>query len=146
MKHRPERIGSVIQRVVGEAITAKLSDPRISRLTSVTRVQVSRDLQFADVYVSVLGEAGEARTSLRGLQAAQGRIQSMVAEALPIRQVPIVRFKIDESIKRGFETLRLIEQSMDEIRQREAERAARTGGGPADTPDVQEEPEEPPQP
>jgi len=125
MKYRPERVASVIEKVVGEAITRKLSDPRISQFTSVTRVRVSKDLQWADVYVSVMGDDADARTTLRGLQAAHRKLQAMVAEALPIRQVPTLRFHIDDSIKRGFETLRLIEMSMAEIRQLEQERAAR---------------------
>ncbi len=135
MRFRPQRIGSVVQRVVGEAISLRLSDPRISRLASVTRVQVSKDLQYADVYISVMGANSDARTTLRGLEAAHGKVQGLVADALPIRQVPIVRFHLDESIKKGFETIQLIEKSMDEIRRREAERAARAGGRPDDSPD-----------
>jgi len=136
MGYRPQRIASVVRRVVGEAISLRLSDPRIHSMTSVTRVRVSRDLQYADVYVSVMGAESDARTTLRGLQAAHGRLQSMVAKALPIRQVPVLRFHLDESIKRGFETLRLIEQSMAEIRQREAERAAASQDASAQTPAV----------
>lgn len=149
MRFRPERIASVVQKVVGEAITQRLSDPRISRFTSVTRVQVSKDLHYADVYLSVMGNESEARTTLRGLEAAHGKVQGMVADALPIRQVPIVRFRIDESIKRGFETIQLIEKSMDEIRQRQAEREAqaRPADSSDDTPNHsgEVEPEEPQQ-
>jgi ribosome-binding factor A len=140
-----------MQQVIGEAITRRLSDPRISRMTSVTRVEVSKDIQYADVYVSVMGSEAQARTTLRGLEAAYGKLQSLVADALPIRQVPILRLHLDESIKKGFETIQLIEKSMDEIRQREAERAAQTGQASADSSesaprfDNRAEPEEPPQ-
>ena len=135
MRFRPERIASVVQRVVGDAITMRLSDPRISRLTSVTRVQVSKDLTYADVYVSVIGEEVDTRTTLRGLQAAHGKVQGLVADALPIRQVPIIRFHQDDSIKKGFETIQLIEKSMEEIRQRQAEREAQAGRRPDGSPD-----------
>ncbi len=135
MRFRPERVASVVQRVVGEAISLRLSDPRISRLASVTRVQVSKDLYYADVYISVLGSESDARTTLRGLEAAHGKVQAMVADALPIRQVPIVRFKPDESLKKGFETIQLIEKSMEEIRQREARQAAREQASSDDSPD-----------
>ncbi len=134
MRFRPERIARVVQRVVGDAIALRLSDPRISRLASVTRVQVSKDLAYADVYVSVIGEEVDTRTTLRGLQAAHGKVQGLVADALPIRQVPIIRFHQDDSIKKGFETIRLIEKSMDEIRQRQAEREAQTGRRPDGSP------------
>lgn len=135
MKFRPERIASVVQQVVGEAISMRLSDPRISRLASVTRVQVSKDLQYADVYISVMGSDADARTTLRGLEAAHGKLQGLVADALPIRQVPIVRIRLDESIKKGFETIQLIEKSMEEIRQREAERASQAEIKPDDSSD-----------
>ena len=149
MRFRPERIASVVQQIVGEAIS-RLADPRISRLASVTRVQVSKDISYADVYISVMGSEAQARTTLRGLEAAHGKVQGLVADALPIRQVPIIRFRLDESIKKGFETIQLIEKSMDEIRQREAERAAEAGqaaDSPDDAPANQEpgEPEEPQQ-
>jgi ribosome-binding factor A len=149
MRFRPERIASVVQQVVGDAITMRLSDPRISRLASVTRVEVSSDLGYADVYISVMGKDVDARTTLRGLEAAHGKVQGMVADALPIRQVPILRFRLDESLKKGFETIQLIEKSMEEIRQREAERAARAGTKPDDSSDNtpasgdEVEPEEP---
>jgi ribosome-binding factor A len=123
MRYRPERIATVVRRIIGEAIVSRLADPRISHLASVTRVRVSEDLSHADVYVSVIGEASEAVTTLRGLESAQGRLQSMVAAAMAIRQVPMLRFHLDESIKRGDDTLRLIEKSTAETRQREAQHA-----------------------
>lgn len=135
MRFRPERIASVVQQVVGEAISLRLSDPRISKMSSVTRVQVSKDLHYADVYISVMGSDVEARTTLRGLEAAHGKLQGMIADALPIRQVPLLRVRLDESIKKGFETIQLIEKSMDEIRQREAERSGSAGRPAEDTSD-----------
>ncbi len=124
MRYRPERIATIVRRIIGEAIISRLSDPRISHLASVTRVRVSEDLAHADVYVSVMGEALEAAATLRGLESAQGRIQSMVADAMAIRQVPMLRFHLDDSITRGNETLRLIAMSTAETRQCEARHAA----------------------
>jgi ribosome-binding factor A len=136
MRYRPERIATVVRRIIGEAIVSRLSDPRISPLASVTRVRVSDDLAHADVYVSVMGEALEAITTLRGLESAQGRIQSMVASAMAIRQVPMLRFHLDNSIKRGNETLRLIEASTAETRQREADYAVRHRAAPSSPGDI----------
>ncbi len=136
MRYRPERIATVVRRIIGEAIVSRLSDPRISQMASVTRVRVSEDLSHADVYVSVMGEASEAVATLRGLESAQGRIQSMVADAMAIRQVPMLRFHLDESIKRGNETLRLIEAATAETRQREAQHAAQAGTPDASPDDI----------
>jgi ribosome-binding factor A len=134
MRYRPERIATIVRRIIGEAIVSRLSDPRISPLASVTRVRVSDDLAHADVYVSVMGEASEAATTLRGLESAQGRLQSMVADALAIRQVPMVRFHLDDSIKLGNETLRLIEKSTAETLHREAQHTTQDRASQASVP------------
>ncbi|HUW82859.1 MAG TPA: 30S ribosome-binding factor RbfA [Phycisphaerae bacterium] len=121
MSRRQEKVASVVRRVVGEAIAQQLHDPRISPMTSITRVEISGDLQFATVWVSVMGSEGEQRTTIAGLQHAQGRLQSLLSRALAIRQCPALRFKLDQSIKRGFETLRLIDQAMAELDQRQSD-------------------------
>jgi ribosome-binding factor A len=110
--HRPEKIASVIQRIASEMIAEKLQDPRISRFTSITRVEVSGDLQLAKVYVSVMGEPADQRTTLRGLQRAKGLVQRAIARELSLRHCPEIRFVEDPSLKRAAEILRLIEQSM----------------------------------
>jgi len=113
--YRIEKVASTIQ----DAIVNRLSDPRISRFTSVTRVKVSGDLQLAKVYVSVMGSPGEQRRTMAGLQHAVGHVQTLLAKRLHIRQCPRIQFVLDESIKKAAQTMRLIEQSMAEIRSRE---------------------------
>ena len=121
MSRRQEKVASVVRRVVGEAIAQQLHDPRISPMTSITRVEITGDLQFATVWVSVMGSEGEQRTTIAGLEHAQGRLQSLLSRALAIRQCPALRFKLDEAIKRGFDTLRLIDQAMAELNQRQSD-------------------------
>jgi ribosome-binding factor A len=110
--YRVERVSSEIRNVVGEAIVSRLSDPRISRFSSVTRVVVSPDLSFADVYISVMGTVGEQRRTIAGLEHARGRVQGLLARRLSVRQCPAIRFHLDESIKRGTETIRMIDEVM----------------------------------
>ena len=119
MSRRQEKVASVVRRVVGEAIAQQLHDPRISPMTSITRVEITGDLQFANVWVSVMGTEGEQRTTMAGLEHAQGRLQSLLSRALAMRQCPTLHFKLDESIKKGLETLRLIDQAMTELNQRQ---------------------------
>jgi ribosome-binding factor A len=115
MSRRTEKIASLIRRVVSEAIVHHLNDPRVSPMASVTQVKVTQDLQFADVWISVLGTQGQERTTLAGLQHASGYLQGLLARALATRQCPLLRFKLDPSIKKSFETLRLIDQAMAEL-------------------------------
>ncbi len=121
MSRRQEKVASVVRRVVGEAISQQLHDPRISPMTSITRVEISGDIQFATVWISVMGSEGEQRTTIAGLQHAQGRLQSLLSRALAMRQCPALRFKLDESIKKGFETLRLIDQVMADLNERQSD-------------------------
>lgn len=106
----------MIREVVSDAISNRLNDPRIEPLTSITRVEVTADLEFAKVWVSVMGEEPAQRKTLAGLRSAVGYMQKLVAHALSIRTCPRLSFHLDQSIKKGEETLRLIEQVMAETR------------------------------
>jgi ribosome-binding factor A len=112
--HRPERVATVVRHVVSDAIANRLSDPRIAPLSSVTRVEVSGDLEHARVFVSVMGEEATQRRTLAGLKSAVGAVQRMLARELSIRQCPRLSFHLDLSIKRATETIRLINETMAE--------------------------------
>ncbi len=111
---RPERVAQLVRAVVSDAISHKLSDPRIEPFSSVTRVEVSRDLEHAKVFVSVMGDASVRRRTMHGLNSAAGHIQRLVARQLPIRHCPQLSFHLDESIKRAVETIQLIDETMAE--------------------------------
>ena len=112
MSHRIGRVAHIIRDVVSDTIANRISDPRVSRFTSVTRVEVSPDLRSANVYVSVMGEETEGRTTMKGLESARGLIQSRVAKSLDLRQCPIVRLHLDLSLKRAAEVINLIDESL----------------------------------
>ncbi len=112
--HRPERVANVIRAVVSDAIVNKLNDPRIAPLSSVTRVEVSGDLEYAKVWVSVMGEEAARRLTIAGLRSAAGLVQRLLGRRLPIRHCPRLSFHLDESIKKGAETIRLIDETMSQ--------------------------------
>jgi ribosome-binding factor A len=99
---------------VGDAIAHRLHDPRISRFCSVTRVEVSRDLQLARVYVSVMGTEADERKTLAGLQHAVGHLRRVVGRELSLRTTPELRFEIDHSIKRTADTLDILRRVLPE--------------------------------
>lgn len=94
--YRKEKIASAIRELVGEAIAHKLQDPRVSPLTTVTRVEVSPDLLIAKVFISTHGGNAAERRTISGLRHAGGFIQRIVAKHLSLRLCPEVRFEIDE--------------------------------------------------
>ncbi len=114
---RPQRVANLIREIVSEAIAGKLSDPRIGPMVSVTRVEVTADLEHAKVFFSVMGPPAAERRTMQGLQSAVGVVQRMVARELSIRQCPKLSFHLDETIKRTAETLRIINETMAEYEQ-----------------------------
>jgi ribosome-binding factor A len=116
MSYRLERVASVVRFVVSDAISNRLSDPRVSSLASVTRVQVSGDLRQATVYVSVVGSESDERKTIAGLEHARGYIQGRLGKRLNTRNCPTLHFRLDRSIKQATETIRLINEAMAEER------------------------------
>jgi ribosome-binding factor A len=121
MSRRIERINNLIRNTLGELLLTKLSDPRIDPArVSVTRVETADDLLSAKVYVSVMGSETEQRNTLRALQHASGRLQDLLRRQIQLRNTPLLRFIADERFKKTIQTLRLINQAMEEIREKEA--------------------------
>lgn len=111
MTRRTERIASLIRDVVADAILTRLSDPRIEPLTSITRVEVSADLSIARVNVSVMNDNPARRElSVRALRGAAGRLRGMVGERLSARIIPRLEFHLDDSVRRGIETVQALER------------------------------------
>ncbi len=108
---RKEKIASLVRQVVGDAIAHRLQDPRVSPLTTVTRVEMTNDLMVAKVFLSVQSDATAEKRSLAGVRHAAAYIQRMVAGALSMRHCPEVRFEIDEVAKGVRQTMDLLAEN-----------------------------------
>ena len=109
-EYRTERVGHLIQEKIGALIVeGKVKDPRVNAFLSVSRVSVSRDFSWADVYISTFRPETSLAKGVQGLQSAAGFIQSQLAREMRIRQTPRLRFHEDLSIKDGFEMIKKIE-------------------------------------
>lgn len=98
--HRLARVNEVIRETAANAVLFELKDPRVKGVT-VTRADVSADLQHAKVYVSVMGSEKEQKLTMYGLASAAGFIQTKLAERLTTRYVPHVTFVVDEGVKKS---------------------------------------------
>jgi ribosome-binding factor A len=105
--HRLARVAEAIREAASEAILFHLRDPRV-KFTTVTRAEVSADLQHAKVYVSVMGSDRDRSLTLHGLKSAAGFIQSKVGDRMKSRYVPILEFVIDEGVRNSMEVARLL--------------------------------------
>ena len=107
---RTERLGQTIQEKIGSFILeGKIKDNRVNSFISITKVKVSKDLSFADVYVSdIRGKINEKE--VEGLQSAAGFIQSQLGETMRLRKIPRLRFHADTSISDSFDLIKKIEE------------------------------------
>ena len=128
--HRTARVSEVVREVAANAILFELKDPRVKNVT-VTRAEVSADLQHAKVFVSVMGTEKEQLLTMHGLRSAAGFVQTKVADRLTSRYVPHVTFVLDEGVKKSIEIARMIRI---ETEQAAADAAARGETPPAEPP------------
>jgi ribosome-binding factor A len=143
MSHRTEKVASVIRQVVSQAIATKLSDPRIARFVSVTRVEVSGDLMHAAVYISVMGNETDERKTMAGLEHARGFLQTMLSKKLTTRHCPQIRLVVDKGLKKQIEILEKLDQISAELAQVDAERQSHDAvAEAAESPDGPDEPED----
>src|SRR5947209_2943119 len=109
--YRTARVAEVIREVASETILFEVRDPRVKGVT-VTRAEVSADLQHAKVYVSIMGSEKEQTLCLHGLRHSTGFIQSKLAGRLQTRFTPLVQFILDRGVKNSIEVSRLINEAL----------------------------------
>lgn len=122
MNRRGERVNHTIRRELGALISEDLNDPRLSAMTSVTHVDVNRDLSIARVYVTVLGTDEERQRSLEALQSAATYLQITVSHRIEIRKMPKLTFILDDQLQSGADMNQLIDEAIAEDSRRHSDR------------------------
>jgi len=93
---RATRVGSRIQRILGQVIASDIRDSRLG-LATVTDVEVSKDLAAARVYISALGDRTAADQAVDVLNERAPYLRHRVAQAMSLRHTPSLRFMPDYS-------------------------------------------------
>ncbi len=96
---RTQRINNEILREVSLLIRNEIKDPRVSDLTSVTRVETTNDLKYCKVFISVLGDENKKEDTLKGLKKAAGFIRKQLAIRINLRVTPEITFHLDDSLE-----------------------------------------------
>ena len=112
--HRLARVSEVVRETAATAILFELKDPRVKGVT-VTRAEVSGDLQHCKVFVSVMGTEKEQQLTMHGLKSAAGFVQTKLAERLTSRYVPHVTFVLDEGVKKSIEIAKIIREENERL-------------------------------
>lgn len=106
--NRTRRIGEEIRKIVSTTLINGIKDPRINSMVSVTDVEVTSDLSFAYIYVSILG--GDEESTLQGLRNAESYIRREIGRSIKIRHIPQIIFKVDDSLVKGMYMENLIKR------------------------------------
>lgn len=113
-KRRQKKLEDLIERELSYIIHRRIKDPRLEGVT-ITGVHLSTDYRYADIYVYRLGgESILLQEAMAGIESALGFIRHELAGLLAIRQVPELRFKLDDSIAYGERIEALLKQIAQE--------------------------------
>ncbi|CAN2326296.1 30S ribosome-binding factor RbfA [Fusobacterium sp. oral taxon C10] len=113
-KQRLEGIGKEIMRVISKVLLEEVKNPKIKGLVSVTEVDVTEDLKFADVYFSILPPLNSDEKQydneeiLEALNEIKGFLRKRVAEEIDIRYTPEIRVKLDNSMENAIKITKLL--------------------------------------
>ena len=106
---RTDRIASEIMREVERIIREDVSDPRTQCMFSITHVDVTRDLRYAKVYVSVYEEE-KREPMMKALKSAAGFIRHNVGRRVQLRYTPELLFELDTTIEYGVHIASLLNE------------------------------------
>ena len=109
------RINSEVQREMSSIIREDLKDPRIHPMTSVMAVEVTPDLKFAKIFVSVLGNDEEKEKTMAGLKKSASFARHQLAKRMNLRNTPELTFVLDTSIEYGV----TMSKKIDELKEKE---------------------------
>ena len=131
---RSQKVAQSVREVVSMAILTELQDPRVRDVT-VTYVEVSDDLRYAKVHVSVMGDQPHQDLSLRGLQSAAGFLQSKIARRIDLRYTPRLSFILDQGVKRSIEISQILEQVLPDDEPSDADDVSSASSNPLNDPE-----------
>lgn len=117
--NRTDRIADQIQRDLAVLLQREIKDPRVG-LPTISGVKVSKDLAFADIYITFMAiqEPERAKDALQVLENASGLLRSLLSKNISLRVMPRLRFHFDETIVEGPRISALINSAVAEDKAR----------------------------
>ena len=110
--HRANRVAEEIKREITQMLRDEIKDPRVGFIT-VTGVEVTSDIRYAKVFVSVYGDAESQEQSLEALEKARGFVRSEIGKRIRLRYAPEISFKLNSSIEYGARIMKLLAEVKD---------------------------------
>lgn len=114
MTKRTERLNSLLKEVISEVIRADVRNPNVAEFTTVTSVDISKDLHHAKVYISVIGTEVERKQTVDALESAAGFIGIHAAKKVVMRHFPTLTFRLDTSVDKQLKIDSLLKKIHEE--------------------------------
>lgn len=107
---RKQRIENLMKEKISQMIVrGEIKDPRVNTMVTISRIDISRDLSVAKVYISSLFEGDSLKKVVQGFKSASGFIRSELARKMDLRHMPELRFIEDESVAESFHMVKTLE-------------------------------------
>ena len=110
-RRRTIRLNQLLREELARLVQEEIKDPRVRSVT-ITRVEATRDMSYADVYVRTLTDETPVEEAITGLESAEGFVRRRLGRELHLRRIPDFRFHAD----RALEHVQRIEVLLDEAR------------------------------
>lgn len=116
---RQEKLKKSLKKVISTLLREKIQDPRIrDQFITITDVEFSKDLKRATIYIYIHDKTRK-ETVFKGLKSATKFIQEEIGKIMKLRYTPILTFKEDESIDRGYRVIEILDRLKNEEDSRE---------------------------
>lgn len=113
-KQRTDRLNSLLKEVISDVIRKDVRNPHVKELITVTRVEITKDLHYAKVFISVIGNETEKEETLQALQTAAGFIAVTASKKVVMRYFPELTFKLDDSVDKHMRIEKLLGEITNE--------------------------------
>lgn len=120
--NRTDRLNSLLKGVISEVIRLQVRNEKVADLFSVTRVDISKDLHHAKVYISVIGTEAERTDTIDALQSAAGFISVTASKKVVMRHFPALRFILDDTVDKQMRVEELLQSINNERTSREMDK------------------------
>ncbi|MBY0404421.1 MAG: 30S ribosome-binding factor RbfA [Cyanobacteria bacterium] len=109
--NRSDRVRKAIMREVGDIIAHGIKDPRLTNeVISVTDVEVTQDLRFARIFISILGDEEKQTLVQEILKESQPKIRQEIGQRIRLRYVPEIDIRYDDSLERGARVSQILDK------------------------------------
>ena len=107
------RINDEIKKEVSTILRGELKDPRVGVITSVLKVDTTKDLKYCKIFVSILGDDEKKEEVMQVLNRASGFVRSLIAKRINLRVTPEIKFILDDSLEYSFKIDKIIREIND---------------------------------